>query len=251
MPAGRKRMDLLDMRIPLAREGTREMLIALAVAAGWTVLSWAVGLPVLAVLGAVLLFAVLMFFRDPNRRIPTGQGLILSAADGRVTHVERVEKDPLVGGPAVRVSVFLSVANVHVNRSPVAGRVVETKIREGLHLDARDPQCVDKNACNTMTLAPDKPFQGPIIVRQLTGKIARRIVCNVKPGERLAVGEKFGMIKFGSRTDVIVPAQPGLEVVAKVGDRVRGGTSVLMKVTQPQVQADPNETTTPAAASER
>jgi phosphatidylserine decarboxylase len=223
-------MDLLDMRIPLAREGTREMLIALALATSWAVLSWAVGLPVLAVLGAALLFAVLMFFRDPNRKIPKGEGLILSAADGRVTHVEQVEKHPLVGGPAVRISVFLSVASVHVNRSPVAGRVVDTKIREGLYLDARDPECADKNACNTMTLSPDEPFKGPVIVRQLTGKIARRIVCNVKVGDRLAVGEKFGMIKFGSRTDVIVPAQPGLVVVAKVGERVYGGTSVLMKL---------------------
>jgi phosphatidylserine decarboxylase len=223
-------MDLLDMRIPLAREGTREMLIALAIAVGWAVLSWAVGLSALAVLGAVLFFAVLMFFRDPNRKIPQGQGLILSAADGRVTHVERVENHPLVGGPAVRISVFLSVASVHVNRSPVAGRVVDTKIREGLYLDARDPECADKNACNTMTLSPDGPFKGPIVVRQLTGKIARRIVCNVKAGDRLAIGEKFGMIKFGSRTDVIVPAQPGLEVVAKVGERVFGGTSVLMKL---------------------
>lgn len=208
------------------------MLIATAIAAGWAVLSWAIGLPVLAVLSAVLLFAVLMFFRDPNRRIPTGEGLILSAADGRVTHVERVDKHPLVGGPAVRISVFLSVANVHVNRSPVAGRVVDTRIREGLYLDARDPECADKNACCTMTLAPDKPLAGPIIVRQLTGKIARRIVCNVKPGARLDAGEKFGMIKFGSRTDVIVPEQPGLDVRVKVGDRVRGGTSVLMTVSQ-------------------
>jgi phosphatidylserine decarboxylase len=176
-----------------------------------------------------------MFFRDPNRRIPTGEGLILSAADGRVTHVERVARHPLVGGPALRVSIFLSVADVHVNRSPVAGQVVDTKIREGLYLDARDAECADKNACCTMTLAPDKPFKGPIIVRQLTGKIARRIVCNVKPGARLGAGEKFGMIKFGSRTDVIVPEQPGLAVVAKVGDRVRGGTSVLMKVNQVSV----------------
>jgi phosphatidylserine decarboxylase len=213
------------------------MLTVLGVAAGWAVLSWAIGLPVLAVLGVLLLFVVLMFFRDPNRRIPTGEGLILSAADGRITHVERVEKHPLVGGPAVRISIFLSVANVHVNRSPVAGRVVDTKIREGLYLDARDPECADKNACCTMTLAPDKPFRGPIIVRQLTGKIARRIVCNVKPGERLAAGEKFGMIKFGSRTDIIVPQQPGLEVVAKVGDRVCGGTTVLMKVALPAPQA--------------
>ncbi len=232
------------MRIPLAREGTREMLIALAVAAGWTALSWAVGLPILAVVGALLLVAVLMFFRDPNRRIPAEPGLILSAADGRVTHVERLDKHPLVGGPAVRISVFLSVANVHVNRSPVAGRVVDTKIREGLYLDARDPECADKNACCTITIVPDRPLAGPVIVRQLTGKIARRIVCNTRPGDRLEAGQKFGMIKFGSRTDVIVPEQPGLEVLAKVGDRVYGGTTVLMKVIEPALRAG---TSTPAS----
>jgi phosphatidylserine decarboxylase len=218
------------MRLPLASEGKREILIALVVCLGWAILWTVVGVWPVSFVGALLLAAVLMFFRDPNRKIPQGQGLILSAADGRVTHVEQVENHPLVGGPAVRISVFLSVASVHVNRSPVAGRVVDTKIREGLYLDARDPECADKNACNTMTLSPDGPFKGPIVVRQLTGKIARRIVCNVKAGDRLAAGEKFGMIKFGSRTDVIVPEQPGLEVVAKVGERVCGGTSVLMKL---------------------
>jgi phosphatidylserine decarboxylase len=218
------------MRIPLAVEGTREMLIALAVCVAWAGLSWAVGWPILAILGVLLLAVVLMFFRDPNRRIPGGAGLILSAADGRVTHVEQVEKHPLIGGPAVRISVFLSVASVHVNRSPCGARVIDTKIREGLYLDARDPECADKNASCTMTLAPAGPLRGPIVVRQLTGKIARRIVCNVAAGDRLDAGQKFGMIKFGSRTDVIVPQQLGLRVLVRVGDKVRGGTTVLARI---------------------
>lgn len=229
------------MKLPLAREGTREMLIALAVSAGWAVLWIALGPWPVSLVGALLLGAVLMFFRDPNRVIPKEQGLILSAADGRVTHVQRIEKEPTIGGPAMRVSVFLSVANVHVNRAPCAGRVLDTKLREGLYLDARDEACADKNACNTMTLAPDRPIKGPIIVKQLTGKIARRIVCNVRAGDRLATGEKFGMIKFGSRTDVIVPEQPGLEVLVKVGQKVHGGTTILARVVQPQLAGGPVE----------
>ena len=222
------------------------MLLALAVCAAWAGFSWLIGLPILAIPAVLLLAAVLMFFRDPNRTIPTEPGLILSAADGRVTHVEHVEKHPLIGAPAVRISVFLSVASVHVNRSPMAGRVVDTKIREGLYLDARDPECADKNACNTLTLAPDAPFKGPVIVRQLTGKIARRIVCNVRAGDPLAAGQKFGMIKFGSRTDVIVPQQPGLQVLVEVGQKVSGGSTILAKVVQPQV---PAESAAPQAAA--
>ncbi len=141
----------------------------------------------------------------------------------------------------MRVSIFLSVLSVHVNRAPCAGTVVGTKLREGLFLDARAEDCADKNACNTVTLAPDKPIAGPILVKQLTGKIARRIVCGVGPGDRLAAGQKFGMIKFGSRTDVIVPEQPGLEVLVRVGDKVHAGSSILARVNQPQAVSEPSE----------
>jgi phosphatidylserine decarboxylase len=218
------------MRIPLAREGAREILIALAVLAGCAGLSWWFGQPVLAVPGVLVLGAVLAFFRDPDRAIPAGPGLVLSAADGRVTDVQKIENHPLVGGPAVRISVFLSVADVHVNRSPCAGRVIDTEFRQGLYLDARDRDCADKNASNTIRLAPDGPLAGPVVVIQLAGKIARRIVCNVASGDRLAAGQKFGMIKFGSRTDVMVPVQAGLEVVVRVGQKVYGGTTVLMRL---------------------
>lgn len=227
------------MRLPLAREGTREMLIASAVSTAWAILWIAVGLWPVSLIGALLLIAVLMFFRDPNRVAPTEPGLILSAADGTVTHVHRIEKEPTIGGPAMRVSIFLSIASVHINRAPCAGRVLGTQLREGLYLDARDEFCADKNACNTLTLAPDKPITGPILVKQLTGKIARRIVCNVQAGDPLAAGQKFGMIKFGSRTDVIVPEQPGLEVLAKVGQKVRAGTTILARVVQLQPTSEP------------
>jgi phosphatidylserine decarboxylase len=222
------------MKLPLASEGTREMLIAAGICLAWAGLWTAAGRWPMALVGVLLLAAVLMFFRDPDRAIPTQQGLILSAADGRVTHVQRIQDEPTVGGPAVRVSVFLSVADVHVNRAPCPAKVIDTNLREGLYLDARDESCADKNACNTMTLAPEPPIQGPIIVKQLTGKIARRIVCNVRPGDCLAAGQKFGMIKFGSRTDVIVPEQPGLEVLVKVGQKVHGGTTILARVVRPR-----------------
>ncbi len=229
------------MKIPVAPEGKREIGIAVAGAVGWGVLCWLIGWPILGILGAVALTAVLLFFRDPVRRAPTEPGLILAAADGRVTHVHRIETEPLIGGPAMRVSIFLSVANAHINRAPCAGRVVSTKLREGLYLDARDEYCADKNCCNTVTIAPDRPIGGPIIVRQLVGKIARRIVCNVGPGDTLAAGEKFGMIKFGSRTDVIIPEQPGLEIVVEVGQKLKAGTSVLARISQPREKSEPIE----------
>jgi phosphatidylserine decarboxylase len=226
--------SMVDMRLPLASEGTREMLIAAALCLVWAGLWSALGPWPVAVLGVLVLMAVLLFFRDPDRAIPLGRGLILSAADGRVTHVQRIEHEPTIGGPAVRVSVFLSVADVHVNRAPCAARVIDAQLREGLFLDARDESCAGKNACNTLTLSPEGPITGPILVKQLVGKIARRIVCNVRPGDCLATGQKFGMIKFGSRTDVIVPEQPGLEVRVKVGQKVHGGTSILARIVPPE-----------------
>lgn len=229
------------MKLPLAQEGAREISIAVVASAAWAGLWLWLGVPAAAAVVLLPLAAVLMFFRDPPRKVPAGADLIVSAADGRVTHVHRVEKDPIIGGPAMRISVFLSVADVHVNRAPCAGTVLGTQLREGLYLDARHEDCADKNACNTLTFSPDRPIKGPLVVKQLTGKIARRIVCNVRAGDRLGAGEKFGMIKFGSRTDVIIPEQPGLDVLARVGQTVRAGTTVLARVVQPQATSQPAE----------
>ncbi len=224
------------MKLPLAWEGTREMLAAVVVAAGWVTLWLAIGFWPMALLAVLPLGAILTFFRDPGRNIPVEPGLILAAADGRITHVEWTEMDPILGRPAVRISTFLSIVDVHVNRAPCRGHVLGAKRRNGLFLDARDGASFKKNTSNTLVLMPEGPLPGPIIVKQITGKIARRIVCNVKVGDRLAAGQKFGMIKFGSRTDVIIPRQSGLEILVRVGQKVHAGMDILAHVVQPQVQ---------------
>lgn len=225
------------LMMTLARDGLREIVIAgLTVGLGGAVAAWAAltispwwwlaAVPLL-----VLWVFVLAFFRDPHRTIPVEPGLLVSAADGTVTEITELDRYDGIDGPAVRVGVFLSLFNVHVNRSPCAVRVVRTDYEPGEFLDARHPDCGSRNEAMTLLLEPaEEGIPGPIVVRQVAGLVARRIVCRVGPGGRLGRGERFGMIKFGSRTEVIVPAVPELMVAVRVGDQVKGGSSVLIRV---------------------
>jgi phosphatidylserine decarboxylase len=217
----------------LARDGFKEMAIStivlggLAAAGGWaavTVSPWY--LLFAAPLAALWGFSIL-FFRVPNRSIPTGAGLLVSPADGRITEISRIENDGFIGRPALRIGIFLSVFDVHVNRSPCAGRVVSTQYCPGEFLDARHPECGIRNESNTLVIAPHE-FTGPIVVRQVAGLIARRIICRVNPEDSVERGQLFGLIKFGSRTELIAPLDCGLEPAVRVGDHVKGGSSVLL-----------------------
>jgi phosphatidylserine decarboxylase len=175
-----------------------------------------------------LLFAVffLWFFRDPQRAIPAEPGLIVSPADGKVTDVASVQFN---GNPSTRVSVFLSVFDVHVNRSPINGVVRNVVYKPGNFRNAMDSASADDNEQSVITVEG----QGMTLVfKQIAGLLARRIVCTPKPGDTLARGQRVGMIKFGSRTDVIFPAAATLSV--KVGDRVKGGASILAQYATPQ-----------------
>ena len=167
----------------------------------------------------VLALFFLWFFRDPNRTIPTGPGLIVSPADGVVTEAEWVET---TAGGKLRVSIFLNVFDVHVNRCPIAGTVTIAEQRPGGFLNAMKPESALENE---QTLIQIRGNGYEVSFKQIAGLLARRIVCNLKPGDRVERGQRMGLIKFGSRCDVLMPAEAALKV--KVGTKVSGGSSVL------------------------
>ena len=169
----------------------------------------------------------LYFFRDPPRRIPPEDGLLVAPADGKIAEVTRLDHDPFLGGPAVRIGVFLSIFNVHINRAPCAAQVIELRYAPGLFLNAINPQSAIKNENMWIGLQEENPPYRRFVVRQIAGLIARRIVCAARPGETLSRGGQFGMIKLGSRTELIVPDETGLSVTVKVGDRIKAGTTIL------------------------
>jgi phosphatidylserine decarboxylase len=175
-----------------------------------------------------LLFAAffLWFFRDPNRTIPPERGLVVAPADGKVTQVALVSTPD---GQRLRLSIFLSVFDVHVNRSPVEGILREVRYRKGEYLNAMNPVCAERNEQNLAVVDCIEGYQVSFI--QIAGLLARRIVFNKKPGDYLERGERVGLIKFGSRTDILLPGSA--EPLVKPGDRVRGGASVIARIATP------------------
>jgi phosphatidylserine decarboxylase len=170
---------------------------------------------------------VISFFRDPHRVIPVEATALVSPADGTITHVGEVEEPDFPGGQAFRISIFLSVFNVHVNRSPRTATVTAVRYFRGCFLDARDAECARRNEQLWIDFEEENPPR-VLRVKQIAGAIARRIVCWLKPGDVVQTGERFGMIKFGSRTDVLLPAGEKIELLVKVGDKVKGGSTVLL-----------------------
>jgi phosphatidylserine decarboxylase len=187
-------------------------------------LFWAPGVAVL-----LLWLFVFGFFRDPERIIPADPDAVLSPADGTVTHVEEVKDPDFPAHRAFRVSIFLSVFNVHVNRLPRSGKVVGLRYYPGIYLDARSRECVAQNEQLWIDLTDART--GVLVrVKQIVGAVARRIVCWLKPGEEVRAGDRLGMIKFGSRTDVLVPVERVGEVLVAVGDKVQGGSTILFRM---------------------
>ncbi len=215
-------------RLPFVRVGLAELLIAsgllFLLAIGLAFIRW----PLALVPVALGLFP-LWFFRDPKRVSPDEPGRIVSAADGRVTSIDPIEHDDFIGGPAVKISMFLSLFDVHVNRMPAPARVIGLSYHKGRFLSALNPASARENEQLTVRLEQSCPPYRRMIVRQIAGRIARRIVCWVCPGEELKRGERFGMIKFGSGTELILPREPGLVIEVRQGQKVKAGTSVLAR----------------------
>jgi phosphatidylserine decarboxylase len=171
---------------------------------------------------------ILYFFRDPERTIPSDPLALVSPADGTVTDIGEVDEPDFPGGRAFRISIFLSVFNVHVNRVPRSAQVVALRYFPGKFVDARRADCGVINEQFWIDLEEHHPPRR-LRVKQVAGAIARRIVCTLKPGEQVWVGDRLGMIKFGSRTDVLLPVSESVEVQVKVGDTVQGGSTVLLR----------------------
>lgn len=213
--------------IPFARWGLAELQLI-----GYPLLAVTVVLACwwwyLAMLPGIVLALVIWFFRDPPRRVPQDPGLVVAPADGTIVEVTPLEHHEFVDGPAVKIGIFLSIFNVHINRSPVAGRVIKLHYEPGLFLDARNPDSRMLNENMWIGLEADEPPHHRLVVRQIAGLFARRIVCNLKPGETVGRGHKFGMIKLGSRTELIL-GKEGLELLTSVGQKVAAGRSVLAR----------------------
>ncbi len=228
-------------RLPFARAGLAELLVfsaltfgPAAVLATWLsqtevsnperIASWlAVG--GLLVLGGLIVW----FFRDPERPIPTGPGLVVSPADGIVSSIDELPHDDFIGGPAVQIGIFLSIFHVHLNRAPLAARVIGLSYRRGKFLNALRPESARENEQLAIRMQETAPPYRRIVVRQIAGAIARRIVCWLRPGEELSRGERLGMIKLGSRTELVLPREAGLEVLVQIGQGVQGGSTILAR----------------------
>jgi phosphatidylserine decarboxylase len=201
----------------MVRDGYIYGLSLLAVAA---VLAWATGNWAWSIAPVLLAAFFLWFFRDPERTIPTGPGLIVSPGDGLVTETASIQTPQ---GPRQRISIFLSVFDVHVNRSPIGGVLTSVRYQKGQYLNAMNPDSADRNEQNIATVSGEGM---EVTFKQIAGLLARRIVFNLKVGDTVERGQRVGLIKFGSRVNVIVPAEAVLRV--KAGQRVKGGSSVLV-----------------------
>ncbi|MHC4845008.1 MAG: phosphatidylserine decarboxylase [Planctomycetota bacterium] len=216
------------MRWPFTRHGTEPLLWSTVVLLGgavvlwrWTPVPWAASVPF-----ALWLF-VLSFFRDPERRAGGDDLDLVAPADGLVADIVTVT-DPALDVPCLRIGIFLSVFNVHVNRVPCAGTVSAVEQRAGKCLDARDPRAAEENRAATITLERDDGRS--VAVRQVTGLIARRIVCPVDAGQRFGRGERYGMIRFGSRTELVIPVADLEQALVSVGETVRCGETLLARL---------------------
>jgi phosphatidylserine decarboxylase len=206
---------------PMARAGYPFIFASVFVTAVFALL----GIGILAVLGLLATGFICWFFRDPDRLIPNGQGLIVSPADGKVIKVEPVDTSPYFEGACTRISVFMSILNVHVNRSPHEGTIRQVSYHPGKFFSANLDKASADNEHNALML---ESASGKCIgFVQIAGLVARRIICAVQAGDTIKRGQRFGMICFGSRLDIYLPLDTEIRVV--VGDRVQAGSSVLGK----------------------
>jgi len=217
-------------RILLARWAAYDLvvfglpLVAAIVALSWAPAPWWL----LAIVPAVFLLWLISFFRNPPRLIPTDPAVIVAPADGTIADITTLPSYDFIGVPSVRIGIFLSIFNVHINRAPISGRVLQLHYQPGKFLNAMRPESADDN--EFMWIGMERTDGPPtrFAVRQISGMLARKIVCTLKSGQVISRGEIFGMIKLGSRTELIVPADL-VEISVKVGDKIRAGADVIAR----------------------
>jgi len=204
---------------PVAKEGFP----FLVPSALLTIFLGGMGWKVLMSLGILLTIFIAFFFRNPKRKIPSLQNIILSPADGRIVHVGECEEDRFLRKKALKVSIFMSLFNVHINRAPAAGKVLERSYHPGRFLVASADKASLLNEQNAFVLETEDQFK--ILLIQIAGFVARRIVCYAKAGDTLRKGEIFGLIRFGSRIDLYLPTE--VKPIVRVGQHVKGGESII------------------------
>lgn len=180
---------------------------------------------------AIVLLWVLAFFRDPVRDGPpdTDANILIAPADGKITDIEQVQEDTFIQGKALRIGIFLNIFNVHINRMPCTAAVEKIVYKPGKYKNAMTPASARVNESNDIMLTRLGGNAEKIIVRQISGAIARRIVCEAKEGDDFTGGQKFGMIKFGSRTELYIPAEQNIDCLVKIGDKVKAGITVMAR----------------------
>ncbi len=196
-------------------------ILAVLAVASWWLTTW------LSLVFLVLIIYTLAFFRDPDRVVPVDPNAVVAAADGTVTEIAEVEETEILKTKTRRVGIFLSIFDVHTNRAPIDGRIIYREHRRGLCLDARRSDCSQKNEAMTWAFENSR---ATIVVRQLTGAIARRIVAWSRVGDELKKGDRFGMIRFGSRTEIYLPLTA--TVLVKVGDHVSAGSTIIARLSE-------------------
>lgn len=228
------------MKIPLTRYGLPQVAVFPAIILAIMAFCWFVALKsccgwictavwILEVILFAKLVWVLSFFRDPERKVPQDKNILISPADGTVTDVDILEGCEYIEGRVMRVGIFLSIFSVHINRAPCAAQVEAIQYKQGRFKDARSPESSKVNESNDVVMRRLDEPKDKLVVRQVSGAIARRIVCAVTKGSSMVAGERFGMIKFGSRTELYLPARANAKCLVKPGDKVHAGQDVLVR----------------------
>jgi phosphatidylserine decarboxylase len=225
------------MIIPLTKYGLPQVVMYPAAVLVFMIVLWFGAHPTTPVwvvhyveiaLGVVFIWA-LSFFRDPERVVPQDKDVLLAPADGKITDIETVDENEFIKGKALRIGIFLSIFDVHINRSPCKVRVEKITYWQGQYMDARKLESGRINESNDLWVKKVEPPFDKLIVRQISGAIARRIVCRAAAGSELLTGERFGMIKFGSRTELYVPMRDSIKCLVKTGDKVKAGLTPIIR----------------------
>ncbi len=231
------RVIIFFVRIPLTKYGLPDVVLLSVMLIGMMILVILAGIYFLAT-GIVIAFEVILltvfiivlaFFRDPYRVVPADKDVLLAPADGKIMDIEVVEENTFLQGRALRVGIFMDIFNAHINRFPCAVKIEKVTHKPGRYKNAMKLISSQVNEANDIALTRlDEPTDR-LLVRQIAGAIARRIVCEARPGQNFSGGQKFGMVKFGSRAEIYLPIRPNAKCLVKVGDKVKAGLNVLVR----------------------